>query len=98
MAKKPAVETPAHQSQATVAAIPAETPPIGSAAFAELSTEVRTQIIADDKYKGPHRFVCSHRDCPSIQISAASQEEAQARYQILMGIKSSENPFSVEPV
>lgn len=91
-----AKETPKDSGPILAAAKAA--PAVDTPAYHELTAEERTQIVADQRFKGPARFRCGHRDCPSVIVAAASPEEARIRYQELCGIRSSENPFSVEAV
>ncbi len=71
---------------------------IGSKEFHGLPSEVRTQMIADARYKGSKRWFCQHAGQPSITLSADSAPEAEHRFKELCGIISHERPIGVEPV
>lgn len=76
----------------------------------ELPLEVRAQKTADERFQGTRRYKCCLmkieidkpsvvlKDCPVIEISANSPEEAQARYQQLNGILHTERTIRAEEV
>lgn len=72
-------------------------PQEGTPEFNALPAAIRTQIIADNRYRGSNRYFLTLRDQPSITLAANSPEEAQARYLQLCGVTHTENPVGVRP-